>query len=92
MNRNDNESGPPLRRKESLEMTARIDRIHDPRRPKSAPSEYAGQWVAWNRDRNEIIAHGSDVAQVRAAAVAAGQPDALLEKVSHSDHIFVGCV
>lgn len=71
-------------------MTTRIDRIHDPRRPKSAPHEYAGQWVAWNQDRTEVIAHGSDVAQVRAAAVAAGQPDALLEKVNRPDHIFVG--
>lgn len=73
-------------------MTTRIDRLHDPRRPRAAPVEYAGQWVAWNQDRTEIIGHGSDVAQVRAAAVAAGQPDALLEKVSRPDHIFVGCL
>ncbi|MEK6261298.1 MAG: hypothetical protein AABP62_22080 [Planctomycetota bacterium] len=71
-------------------MTTRTDRLHDPRRPLAAPAEYAGQWVAWNQDRTEIIAHGSDVARVRAAAVAAGQPDALLEKVNRPDHIFVG--
>ena len=71
-------------------MTTRIDRLHDPRRPKAAPAEFAGQWVAWNQDRSEIIAHGTDVAKVRAAAVHAGQPDALLEKVSHPNHLFVG--
>ena len=71
-------------------MTTRIDRLHNPRRPQAALAEYAGQWVAWNQDRTDIIAHGSDVAQVRAAAVAAGQPDALLEKVNRPDHIFVG--
>jgi hypothetical protein len=64
----------------------------DPRlkdRPRPAPVEYAGQWVAWNEDRTEIIAHGTDVAAVREAAIAAGHPMALLEKVHRPDRIHV---
>jgi hypothetical protein len=61
-----------------------------PRRPLPAPVEFAGQWVAWNSERTEIIAQGTSVAAVRAAAIAAGQPDALLQKVSRPDQVFVG--
>ncbi len=64
----------------------------DPRRPKVAPVEYAGQWVAWNNDETDIIAHGTDVAKVRAAAIAAGRPDALLEIVHRPDRMRVGLV
>jgi len=68
----------------------RRDKFVDPHRPKPAPVEYAGQWVAWNSQQSAIIAHGSDVRQVRADAIAAGEPDALLQKVARPDHIFVG--
>jgi hypothetical protein len=55
--------------------------IHDPNRPPAAPIEYAGQWVAWNRKHVQIVAHGADVATVRAAAIAAGHAEAILQKV-----------
>ena len=58
--------------------------------PPVAPVEFAGQWIARNRERTQVIAHGADVAAVRAAAVAAGQPDALLQKVARPDQVFVG--
>ena len=61
-----------------------------PRRPKPAPVEFAGQWVAWNRQQTEIIAHGKDVAAVRATAVAAGHSDAILEKIRRPDTVFIG--
>ena len=65
-------------------------RLNDPRRPKPAPAQYAGQWVAWNKDRTAIIAHGIDVAVVREAAIAAGHPLALLQKVHLPDRMQVG--
>lgn len=65
-------------------------RLSDPRRPKPAPVEYAGQWVAWNEDRTAIFAHDNDVAVVREAAIAAGQPLALLQKVHRPDRMQVG--
>lgn len=64
--------------------------LNDPRRPKPAPLEFAGEWVAWNADETAIVAHGADVAAVRAAAMAAGHPDALLQKVARPDRTFVG--
>ena len=71
-------------------MVSRPDVLNDPRRPKPAPREYAGQWVAWDKHRKNIVAHGDDVAQVRAAAEAAGHPNAVLQKVPSIDVIFVG--
>ena len=64
--------------------------IHDPRRPKAAPVEYAGEWVAWNKLRSEIVAHGKNLSEVHGAAVAAGHPDAILQKVRCPDTIFIG--
>jgi len=58
--------------------------------PKPAPVEYAGQWVAWNKKRTEVVAHGYDVAAVRAAAIAAGHQDAILQKVRQPDTYFIG--
>ena len=55
--------------------------LHDSRRPKPAPVEYAGQWVAWNREQSEIVAHGAVLAEVHKAAIDAGHPDAVLQKV-----------
>jgi hypothetical protein len=58
--------------------------------PRPAPVEYAGQWVAWNKARSEIVAHGTDVAVVRAQSIAAGHPDAVLQRVRRPDTIFIG--
>jgi hypothetical protein len=66
------------------------EKMARPRRPKFAPVEYAGQWVAWNKAETEIIAHGTDLAKVRAAAIAAGHPDALFEVVHRPDRMRVG--
>lgn len=71
-------------------LNANDPRLKDPRRPKPAPAQYAGQWIAWNEDRTAIIAHGSDVAAVREAAIAAGLPLALLQKVHRPDRMLVG--
>jgi hypothetical protein len=49
--------------------------------PMPAPLEYAGKWVAWNRERSEIVAHGVRFSDVREAATAAGYPDALFQHV-----------
>lgn len=56
------------------------------KRPIPAPAEYAGKWVAWDRNRTRILASGTDVAAVRAAAVAAGESDPLMQKVAPLAH------
>lgn len=73
-------------------MIALPENVCDPRRRRPAPVEYAGQCVAWNKDQTAVIAHGRHVATVRAAAVAAGQREALLERVRRPDEILVGCL
>jgi hypothetical protein len=64
--------------------------LNDPRRPRPAPAEFAGQWVAWNHDHSAIIAHGKTLAEVTHAIDALGQPEALLERVRRPDEILVG--
>jgi hypothetical protein len=66
------------------------DIVHDPRRPQPAPVEFAGEWVAWNRLRTEIVAHGKCMSEVHDAATAAGHPDAILQKVRRPDSSFIG--
>ena len=61
-----------------------------PQQRPPAPEQYAGQWVAWDKDQKNIIASGSDVSKVRAEALAAGENDPLLEKVPPLDTRFVG--
>lgn len=55
--------------------------LENPNRPKPAPVEYAGQWVAWNRERTEIIAHGRSLEEVSDLARAAGHEDPILQCV-----------
>lgn len=64
--------------------------IENARWPKPAPVEYAGQWVAWNHARTEIVAHGRDVASVSEAADRAGHPDAILQKLRPLHATFIG--
>jgi hypothetical protein len=71
-------------------MVKKSEILSDPGRPKPAPAEYGGQWVAWDKERKVIVAHGDDGAKVRAAAEAAGHADAILQKVPSIDAIFVG--
>ena len=66
--------------------------LANPRPLQPAPVEYAGQWVAWNKDRTAILSHGANVAEVRKAAVAAGEPLPVLQKVSRPDQIFEGSI
>lgn len=64
--------------------------MNDPLHPMPAPIEYAGQWVAWNKNRTQIVAHGANLRTAHQAAVAAGYPNALLQKVRRPNTIFIG--
>ncbi len=44
------------------------------------PIEYAGLWIAWNRELDRIIASGATFDQAYAAAIAAGEPRPVLVK------------
>jgi hypothetical protein len=58
--------------------------------PRPAPAEFAGQRVAWNNERTMIVAHGPKMVAVNKAALAAGHPDAILQRVRHPNVCFIG--
>lgn len=64
--------------------------LNDPNRPPPAPIEFAGEWVAWNQAHNEVVAHGDDLEAVYDAALAAGHPNAVFQKVPEADVYFIG--
>ncbi len=73
-------------------MAMTIEEFADkyPGRPKPIPSEYAGQWIAWDANHHEIVAHGSEMSWVRREAIAAGHPEPILQQVPRGP--FVGGV
>jgi Family of unknown function (DUF5678) len=56
------------------------------------PIEYAGKWIAWNDERTQIVASGSDIAEVRDAALRLGVKQPLLEKVPRPDTHYIGAL
>lgn len=64
------------------EYTARF-----PERPKPIPLEMAGQWLAWNQDCTQILAHGKQMNEVWEQAVAQGCERPVLHKVPRGPFI-----
>ena len=50
-------------------------------RRQAAPLELAGQWVAWDDARQQIIAHSAEFAAARAAAIRTGCRNPLMQFV-----------
>jgi hypothetical protein len=65
------------------EFTARF-----PHRSPPVPAQYAGQWIAWNDERSEILAHGGELTEVRRQAIERGCACPVLQKVPRGP--FVG--
>lgn len=63
--------------------------LSDPNRPKPAPMEYAGQWVAWDHDQTRIVAHGTTLQEVWNAVAAAGVVDPVYQRVRRLDEHLV---
>jgi len=64
--------------------------LDDPRRPQSAPPEFAGQWVAWDHERSRIVARGSTLQEIWQAAALAGVVDPVYERVRRADELVLG--
>ena len=64
--------------------------LSDPQRPKPAPPEYAGQWVAWDHDRSQVMAHGATLQEVWNAAAEAGVVDPVYERVRRPEELVLG--
>jgi hypothetical protein len=66
--------------------------LENKNRPQPAPSEFAGQWIAWNAERTEVVAHGIDFKNVFDAARHAGYSDPVMESVRPNDVYFIGAL
>ena len=64
-----------------MQMTLAEYAARFPDRPPPVPLEYAGQWIAWNEDCTEIVAHGSDFTEVHDQAVQRGCARPVLHKI-----------
>ena len=71
-----------------MAMTIEEYNARFPGRRQPIPAEYAGEWIAWNNDQSEILAHGKVLAEVRQQAVDRGCSRPVLQKVSRGP--FVG--
>jgi hypothetical protein len=54
------------------------------------PLEYAGLWIAWDRDHARIVASGTTFNEAYDAAVAAGEPKPILGKAPLADTFSTG--
>jgi hypothetical protein len=82
-------NGATIAEKEFPTMPSRKS-VERPNRRKPAPPEYAGQWVAWDRQQTEIVAHGSQSKYVLDAARAAGHAAPVMQKVPTLGSYFIG--
>jgi hypothetical protein len=64
-----------------MQLTLEEAKKRFPNRPQPAPLEYAGQWVAWNKERTKIIAHGANFGTVHADAISVGCPEPVMQRV-----------
>ena len=71
-------------------MPKTIKRKTEPKALPAAPIEYSGQWVAWNKQQTKNVAHGFKIAEVHEAALVAGHPQAIFQKVPETDVYFIG--
>ncbi len=53
------------------------------------PLEYAGLWIAWDRDHTRIVANGQTIDAAYKAALEAGEPKPILGKAPDADIFFV---
>jgi hypothetical protein len=61
-----------------------------PHEPPVIAKAYAGQWIAWNRERTAIVASGPSLREVAEAARAAGEREPGLEWVPPANRRIIG--
>lgn len=72
-----------------MRMTPDEYRARFPDRPPPVPLEYAGQWLAWNEDHTEILAHGRSIREVRERAAQRGCTHPVFQKIPRGPFIGV---
>ncbi len=64
--------------------------LANPKHPAIAPVEYAGKWVAWNKDHTRIVGHGDTMKEALVAARSAGHEQVALQRVPPVDEVLIG--
>jgi hypothetical protein len=64
-----------------MRLTLEECRRRFPNHPQPAPIEYAGQWVAWDGKRKNILANGANFSDVCEAVRKAGHEHAIFQRV-----------
>jgi len=60
------------------------------KQPPRVPSQYCGQWIAWNHEQSRIVASGPTLQSALEAAIALGELQPLLTKAPEARTRFVG--
>jgi len=71
-----------------MQMTLDEFAARFPDRGRPIPAEYAGEWIAWNDEESEIVAHGVDFHEVSRQAAQRGCAKPVLQKIPQGP--FVG--
>jgi hypothetical protein len=71
-------------------MTVEEYRKRFPDRQPPVPLEYAGQWLAWNRDCTQILAHADTLDEVHELVEKLGYNDPVFHKIPRG--AFIGCL
>jgi len=56
------------------------------------PRKYSGQWIAWNKEGTEIIAHGTTLTECHTAANNTGRTQPRFENILHTDIRSIGAI
>jgi hypothetical protein len=70
-----------------MRMTVEEYRARFPNRRPPVPQKYAGQWLAWNEDHSEIVAHGLSLDEVSQLAAERGCADPVFQKIPRGPFI-----
>ena len=60
------------------------------KKPPRVPSQYSGQWIAWNHEQSRIVASGPTLQSALEAAIGLGELHPLLTKAPDAQTRFVG--
>lgn len=65
-------------------------RPYESRSPSAVPIEYSGKWIAWNRERTEILASANTMKEILEIAKQRGFVEPIFSKIPRADIVLIG--